>query len=165
MLKDVNTALFLLLTVFLSAFSSGNADFIFSGNIIISDEVINDILVNGGDTAYDSILTLYADIGFPFAEIIIDSVYDSGDTRTAVITIIEGKRQTISGIRNKGNVSSGFIESVTGLKGRVFSETYIRNKLKLLYYYDFLFLLWAHLYIFLVIAFPIHSFQYFFQNK
>lgn len=138
MLKDVNTALFLLLTVFLSAFSSGNADFIFSGNNIISDEVINDILVNSSETAYDSILTLYANIGFPFAKIIIDSVYDAGDTRIAIMTIIEGKRQTVAGIRNKGNVSSGFIESVTGLKGMVFSESYIRNKLKLLYYYDFI---------------------------
>lgn len=125
-------------TILISAFSGENADILFSGNNSLSDNAVDSILSRYGTDGIDSIIGLYANIGFPFTQIFIDSVYEIGNKRILHITIDEGSRYIITGVKNTGNVASDFIVNVTGIEDLLFRTEDINKRLSLLRQYEFI---------------------------
>ncbi|MGE3062721.1 MAG: hypothetical protein AB7T10_03720 [bacterium] len=131
-----------LLTLFFvcsTLLSANESRVFFSGNEIVSDNKISEIFrernINDG---IDSLLALYLNEGYPFAEIILDSLTTKGDASLYFFTVNENGRYKIFGVKNQSSVKSSFLEGFLNLKGKKFSYSLIKKKLSELDAYDYL---------------------------
>ncbi|MFO8062192.1 MAG: hypothetical protein R6U31_04635 [bacterium] len=128
-----------LLIIITSVFLYGETEVVFYGNAYISDSRIESILrTDDINTSIETVIDLYLNNGFPFIEITVDSSRNIGDKDILYIDIIENSRFTVQSIENRGDMSSGLIESLLRLNGTVFSKQLIDERMSQLDDIDYL---------------------------
>lgn len=137
-MKYSGKALIILLTIFSLSSGSDKVEFRFSGEKYFTEEILLSVIEKdiSAEHNIERLIDHYADKGFPFVSVKVDSIKLSNQSRTVFVTIDSGDYVRIDDIIFKGAAvtSKKSLTKLTGIRpGEKFSETRIREASDWLY--------------------------------